>query len=121
MGHKKVEAWARAFGGLRSKLMWESDDRGAFGACVAARRARSVAIEGGGSIGPRRVAHKIPLALRTFLTTMSKKSPVRRDGSMSWTDAMDLSLCVRSEVCQQRHEKLERVALKRRALFLSLG
>jgi hypothetical protein len=42
-------------GGLRSKLMWESDDRGAFGACVAARRARSVAIEGGGCIGPRRV------------------------------------------------------------------
>ena len=34
---------------------------------------------------------------RVFLTTMSKKSPVRRDGSMSWTDAMDLSLCV-SEV-----------------------
>ena len=53
-------------GGLRPKLMWESDGRGAFGACVAARRARSVAIEGGGCIGPRRVAHKIPLALRTF-------------------------------------------------------
>ena len=51
---------------LRSKLMWESDGRGAFGACVAARRARSVAIEGGGCIGPRRAAHKIPLALRTF-------------------------------------------------------
>ena len=54
------------FGGLRSKLVWESDGRGAFSACVAARRARSVAIEGGGSIGPRRVAHKIPLALRTL-------------------------------------------------------
>jgi hypothetical protein len=52
---------------LRPKLMWESDGRGAFGACAAARRARSVAIEGGGCIGPRRAAHKIPLALRTFL------------------------------------------------------
>ena len=47
------------FGGLRSKLTWESDGRGAFGACVAARGARSVAIEGGGCIGPWRVAHKI--------------------------------------------------------------
>ena len=64
---QKSGGMSARFGGLRPKLMWESDGRGAFGACVAARRARSVAIEGGGCIGPRRVAHKIPFALRTIL------------------------------------------------------
>ena len=63
---QKCGGMSARFGGLRPELMWESDGRGAFGACVAARRARSVAIEGGGCIGPWRVAHKIPLALRTF-------------------------------------------------------
>ena len=58
LGSQKSGGMGARFGRPRSKLMWESGGRGAFGACVAARRARSVAIEGGGCIGPRRAAHK---------------------------------------------------------------
>ena len=71
------------FGGARSRLMWESDGRGAFGACVAARRTRSVAIEGGGCIGPRRAAHKIPAALRTFFALLNVAA-ARRSTVIIW-------------------------------------
>ena len=53
---------------------------------------------------------------RVFLTTMSKKSPVRRG---SWTECDgSQSVCELTEVCQQRDEKLESCFETPRSFFL---